>query len=36
MDSFEWEVFKNTGDVSHYLLMKQREDETDAKTDEEK
>ena len=27
MDSFEWEIFKRTGDVKHYLMMKQREKE---------
>ena len=25
MDSFEWEVFKRTGSIEHYLMMKQRE-----------
>lgn len=25
MESFEWEVFKRTGNVSHYLMMKERE-----------
>ena|GEM_PF-1799187 len=27
MDSFEWEVFKRTGRIGHYLMMKQREQE---------
>jgi len=27
MDSFEWEVFKRTGNIKHYLMMKQREQE---------
>ena len=27
MDSFEWEVFKRTGNIGHYLMMKQREHE---------
>jgi len=27
LDSFEWEVFKRTGSIDHYLLMKQREQE---------
>jgi hypothetical protein len=27
MDSFEWEVFKRTGSIKHYLMMKQREQE---------
>jgi len=25
MDSFEWEVFKRTGKVDHYLLWKETE-----------
>ena len=27
MDSLEWEIFKRTGNVEHYLMMKQREQE---------
>ena len=27
MDSFECEVFKRTGSIEHYLIMKQRERE---------
>ena len=27
MDSLEWEVFKRTGNIKHYLMMKQREQE---------
>ena len=27
MDSFEWEVFKRTGSIRDYLMMKQREQE---------
>jgi len=25
MDDFEWEMFKRTGSIEHYLMMKQRE-----------
>jgi len=28
MDSFEWEIFKRTGKIEHYLMMKQHEDES--------
>ena len=34
MDSFEWEVFKKTGSISHYLMMKQRENEHQAYLEE--
>ena len=27
MDSIEWEVFKRTGNIEHYLLLKERERE---------
>ena len=30
MDSLEWEVFKRTGNVKHYLAMKQHEKEHQA------
>ena len=30
MDSFEWEVFKRTGNIEHYLMMKRRENEHQA------
>jgi len=26
MDSFEWEIFKRTGHISHYLLLKEAEE----------
>ncbi|MCL2560582.1 MAG: YqzL family protein [Turicibacter sp.] len=35
MDSFEWEVFKRTGTIRNYLIMKQREYESQASLDEE-
>lgn len=34
MESFEWEVFKRTGNIEHYLLMKQREREQQAYLEE--
>lgn len=34
MDSFEWEIFKRTGSIEHYLLMKQREKESQAYLEE--
>jgi len=34
MDSFEWEVFKKTGSIEHYLMMKQREQEHQAYLEE--
>lgn len=34
MDSFEWEVFKRTGSIKHYLMMKQREQEYQIYLDE--
>lgn len=34
MDSFEWEIFKRTGSIEHYLLMKQREKEYQAYSEE--
>jgi len=27
MASLEWEVFKRTGNIEHYLLLKERENE---------
>ena len=27
MSTFEWEVFKRTGNIEHYLMMKEREQE---------
>ena len=34
MDSFEWEMFKRTGNVEHYLMMKQREQENQVNMEE--
>lgn len=34
MDSFEWEVFKRTGNIKHYIMMKQREQEYNAYLEE--
>jgi len=34
MDSFEWEIFKKTGNVKHYLMMKQREREDETYLEE--
>ena len=34
MASFEWEVFKRTGNIQHYLMMKQREQEYHAYLEE--
>ena len=34
MDSFEWEVFKRTGTIRNYLLMKKREHENQTSLEE--
>ncbi|MGL4374478.1 MAG: YqzL family protein [Turicibacter sp.] len=30
MNSLEWEIFKRTGKIEHYLLVKEREIQSDA------
>jgi len=35
MAELEWEIFKRTGNIEHYLLLKEREQEGDAPSGDE-
>ena len=35
MAELEWEIFKRTGSIDHYLMMKKREEELQGEQDEE-